>query len=102
MEPLRCAMGQAHVDELTATNRRPIPEGHEAAGHLAQQMSYNTDPVVRIERVPLAMGIQLAPGARMAPVMRTLTRRHTGFENTRGKTAMTLIEVVGRESIVIL
>jgi hypothetical protein len=42
------------------------------------------------------------PAARMAPVMRALTRCQTSFENTRGKTAMTLIKVVGRESIAIL
>jgi hypothetical protein len=38
----------------------------------------------------------------MAPVRRTLTCGQTGCENTGAKTAMTLINVVGRESIAIL
>jgi hypothetical protein len=44
----------------------------------------------------------LRPGARIAPVMSTLACCHTGFENTGAKTAITLINVVGRESIAIL
>jgi hypothetical protein len=38
----------------------------------------------------------------MAPVRRTLTCGQTGCENTGAKTAMTLINMVGRESIAIL
>jgi hypothetical protein len=42
------------------------------------------------------------PGVRMAPVRRTFTCCHTGLEKTGAKTAMTLTNGVGRESIVIL
>jgi hypothetical protein len=42
------------------------------------------------------------PGARIAPVRSTLTCCQTGFENVGAKTAITLINVVGRESIAIL
>jgi hypothetical protein len=41
-------------------------------------------------------------GARTVPVRRTFTWCHTGLENTGAKTAMTLMNVAGRESIAIL
>lgn len=53
---------------------RAIPEGHEAAGHLAQQMSYNSDPIVGIEGAPLAMEIQLAPGRDSADSREVIAR----------------------------
>jgi hypothetical protein len=39
------------------------------------------------------------PGARMAPVRRTLACCQTGREKTGAKMEMTLVNVVGKESI---
>src|SRR5215467_6491580 len=42
------------------------------------------------------------PGARTAPVMRTLTCCHTGREKTGAKTPMALLKAIGKESMAIL
>ena len=42
------------------------------------------------------------PGARTAPVLRTFTCGQTGGEKTGAKTPMTLVHVLGKESLAIL
>jgi hypothetical protein len=57
LEPLSRAIGQERCDEVTAVNRRPIPEEQQTAGHLAQQVLQKRDDICGIDGLLLAMKI---------------------------------------------
>ena len=61
LEPRSRAMREEFLDEMTAVNRHPIPEGPQAAGHLAQQVLQKGDHLTGSDGLGLAMTIQLAP-----------------------------------------
>ena len=60
MQALGCAVGQEGPDDLTAVNRRAIPDKHQPARHLPQQVLEKSYNVAGIQRMGLAMEIQLA------------------------------------------
>jgi hypothetical protein len=51
--------GQELFDEVTAMNRRPVPEDQQTAGHLAQQMLQKGHDIDGVDRRLLAVTIQL-------------------------------------------
>jgi hypothetical protein len=55
VEPWRRAVTQERVDDLTAVDRRPIPDNAHMAWHLSQQMSQKGHHIHRIEGAVLAM-----------------------------------------------
>jgi hypothetical protein len=59
VEPWRRAVTQERFDDLTAVNRRPIPDNDHTAWHLSQQMFQKGHHIHRIEGAVLAMEIQL-------------------------------------------
>ena len=60
MEPLRRAIGQEFLDEIAAVDRRAIPNEHQRARHLAEQMLQKRDDIGGIDGLVLAVKIQLA------------------------------------------
>lgn len=62
MEPLRRAIGQERLDDVTAMNRGPIPDEHQAAGHLPQHMFQECHHVLRGDGTVLTVKIQFALG----------------------------------------
>jgi hypothetical protein len=60
VEAVSCPIGQERFDEVTAMNRRPIPEDQQTGGHLAQQVLQESDDISGINGLVLAMKIQLA------------------------------------------
>ena len=62
MEAVRCAVPQKRLDDVTAVDRRPIPNDDYATGHLPQQMRQKGDHVLRIDRTVLTGERQLALG----------------------------------------
>jgi hypothetical protein len=66
MEPLGRATGQELRDEVTAVDGRAIPEKHQGAGHLPQQVLEKRDHVVRVESTVLAVAVARALGGDSA------------------------------------
>ena len=62
MQALSCTIGEEVSDDLTAMDRRAIPDEHHPAGHLAQQMLEKPSDVVRVDRVILAVKVEFALG----------------------------------------
>jgi hypothetical protein len=62
MPALGGAMGEEVSDDLTAMERRAIPDEHHPAGYLAQQMLEKGDDVARVDRVILAVEVACTLG----------------------------------------
>jgi hypothetical protein len=62
VETLRRPSREEFFDDVTARNRRPIPDEHQAAWYLPQQMLQKDHDIGRVERPFLAAKIQLALG----------------------------------------
>ena len=62
VEARGCSIDQELSDDIAAVNGRPVPENDHPAGHLAQQVLEKGDNVAGIQRMVLAMKIQLPLG----------------------------------------
>jgi hypothetical protein len=60
VQPLRRAVGQELPDGVAAVDRRAIPYDHQPACHLPQQVFEKSHDIAGIERMVLAIEIQLA------------------------------------------
>jgi hypothetical protein len=60
LEPWRRAIGQELLDEMAVVDRRAIPNDHQRARHLAEQMLQERDDIGGIDGLVLAVEIQLA------------------------------------------
>jgi hypothetical protein len=60
LEPWRRALGQELLEEMAAVDRRAIPNDHQRARHLAEQMLQERDDIGGIDGLVLAVEIQLA------------------------------------------
>jgi hypothetical protein len=94
MEALRRALRQELLDDLAVMDRRAIPNDHQPAGDLAQQVLKKPDDIVGVEGVGLAMKVELARGgdgtdgretvaSAPLPQNRGLAHRRIGADDTR-------------------
>jgi hypothetical protein len=60
LEPWRGVIGQELLEEVAAVDRRAIPNDHQRARHLAEQMLQERDDIGGIDGLVLAVAIQLA------------------------------------------
>jgi hypothetical protein len=60
LEPWRRAIGQGLLDEMAAVDRRAIPNDHQRARHLAEQMLQEREDIGGIDGLVLAVEIPLA------------------------------------------
>jgi hypothetical protein len=60
VDALRGTMGEELLDDLTAMNRRSIPDDDYPTGHLTQQVFQKGEHIRRVDRVVLAVEVQLA------------------------------------------
>jgi hypothetical protein len=60
MEPLRRTISQELCDQMTAVDRRTIPDKHHLSRHLPQQVLEKSDHIVRVNRTVLAVEVELA------------------------------------------
>jgi hypothetical protein len=60
VDPWRRTVGEEVSDDLTAMDRRAIPNDHQAARHLTPQVRQKGHHIRRIQGVVLAVEIQLA------------------------------------------
>jgi hypothetical protein len=62
MQPLRRAIREEFLNQMTAVNGGAIPNDEYSTRHLAQQVFEKCHDVCRIQRAVLAMEVQLAFG----------------------------------------
>jgi hypothetical protein len=60
VHPLSRTIREELLDKMAAVNRRAVPDDDHAVGHLAQQVFQEGHHVRRIDRVVLAVEVQLA------------------------------------------
>ena len=88
--------------------------GHQEPEEQPTRCERRPDSAMQDTRICLKVGRRTAshnpqhrrhcplPRRKDAPVMRTFTCCHTGLEKTGAKTPMTLVKVIGKESMAIL